>query len=114
LPSPGFFFHGEEDPRKGIDTERRLLEPLECGHYQILRETLIGINNEGWGRVSDSMPIPLKGGRPACLFYFTNRRNMISLKKYGGDDPPLTIPNTTRAQNESKGYRDFHFSLFSI
>jgi hypothetical protein len=25
LPSPSFFFHGEEDLRKGIDTERKIL-----------------------------------------------------------------------------------------
>jgi hypothetical protein len=40
-------FHGQEDPRKGIDTEGRVLEPLECGNYSILRETLVGIKNEG-------------------------------------------------------------------
>ncbi len=26
---PSFFFHGQEDLRKGIDTEGRVLEPLE-------------------------------------------------------------------------------------
>ncbi len=60
---PSFFIHEQEDFRKGIDTEGRVLEPLECGDHCILRETLVDIKNGGWIRVLDSMPIPLKGGR---------------------------------------------------
>ena len=62
--SPSFLFHGQEDLRKGIDTEGRVLEPLECGGHWMLRETLAGIKSEALVRVLDSMPIPLKGGRP--------------------------------------------------
>jgi hypothetical protein len=62
LPTP-FLFHGREDFGKVIDTEGRVLEPLECGDHCILQETLVGIKNEGLLRVSDSMPITLKGGR---------------------------------------------------
>jgi len=65
-PPPSFFFHGQEDLRKGIDTEGRVLEPSECGNHWILGETIVGIKNEGLLRVSDSMPMPLKGGHPAC------------------------------------------------
>jgi hypothetical protein len=63
LPSPSFFFHGQEDLRKGIDTEGQVLEPLECGDYWILLEILVGIKNEGLVRGLSSMPVPLKGGR---------------------------------------------------
>jgi hypothetical protein len=63
LPSPIFFFHGQEDLTKDIDAEGRVLEPLECGNHLILGKTLVGIKNEGLLRVSDSMPIPVKGGR---------------------------------------------------
>jgi hypothetical protein len=66
LPSLSFFFHGEEDLKEGIATENRILEPLECGDHRILRESLVRIKNEGWVRVSDSLPRSLKGGRPAC------------------------------------------------
>jgi hypothetical protein len=31
LSTPSFFFHEQEDLRKGIDTEGRVLEFLECG-----------------------------------------------------------------------------------
>jgi hypothetical protein len=33
LPSPSFFLHGQEDLRKGIDTEGQVLEPLECSDH---------------------------------------------------------------------------------
>jgi hypothetical protein len=54
LALPQFFFHGHEDLRKGIDTEGRVLEPLEleCGDHRILRETLVSNKNEGLVRVS--------------------------------------------------------------
>jgi hypothetical protein len=59
---------------KVIDTEGRVFEPLECGGYWILWEAPVGIKNEGLVRLSNSMPIPLKGGRskaspatPLCL-----------------------------------------------
>jgi hypothetical protein len=43
----GLFFHGQEDLRKGIDIEGRVLEPLESGDHRMLRETPVGIKNEG-------------------------------------------------------------------
>jgi hypothetical protein len=67
LALPSFLFHGEEDLTKHIDTEGRVLEPLKCGDHRILRETVVGIKNEGYLRVSDAMPIPLKGGRPKAF-----------------------------------------------
>jgi hypothetical protein len=48
---------------KVIDTEGRVFKPLECGGYWILWEAPVGIKNEGLVRLSNSMPIPLKGGR---------------------------------------------------
>jgi hypothetical protein len=57
------FFLSWKDVRKDIDTEGRVLEPSEYGDHWILRETLSDIKNEALVRVSDSMPIPLKGGR---------------------------------------------------
>jgi hypothetical protein len=33
MPSPVLFFHGQEDLRKGIDKEGRVLEPLGCANY---------------------------------------------------------------------------------
>jgi len=63
LPSPSFFFRGQEDLRKSSDTEGQVLEPLECGDHWILLETLVGIKNEGLVRVWNSMLVPLKSGR---------------------------------------------------
>jgi hypothetical protein len=58
-----FFFHGQEDLRKDIDTEGQVLEPLECGGHLMLRGTLVGITNEGLVRVPDLVPRSPKGGR---------------------------------------------------
>ena len=46
LAHPQFFLPWK-DLREGVDTEARVLEPLECGNHWILREALVGMKNEG-------------------------------------------------------------------
>jgi hypothetical protein len=38
----------KEDLRRGVDTEGRVVEPLECGDHWILSEPLAGINMRVW------------------------------------------------------------------
>ena len=40
-------------------------EPLECDDHWILRESVVGLNNEGLVRGPGPMPRSFKGGRPA-------------------------------------------------
>jgi hypothetical protein len=93
LPSPSFCFHGQAGLRKGIDTEGRVLEPLECGDHWILRETLVGIKNEGLVRVSDSMPIPLKVAALKLL-----QPAPLCLRE---EDPFLEAPTWGRVKEDS-------------
>ena len=63
LAPPQFFFHEQEDFSEVMDTEGRVFEPLECGYYWMLWETLVGMKNHRFVRVRDPIPRSLEGCR---------------------------------------------------